>query len=1086
MTTPGDLQVWVMGLTGGNPVWDDTQWAVQNRLIPLDAEYVLDNQGAATFKLLRATRADSGTGGVITDGFLPTRGQYIAISDSTCTNPSTGGGTVYYSGVIQSWQFEKMYNSNEVIGVVQAVGLGQILDQIPLQNLHQIDSGGYPPGDPLLSHPTFNMEGQSQGQVIGNMVIGGDGNGQFSYDPTAAASLWDRWNILNSVCVYVGSTSALIPPLTVAAIDMAVQTMLQAAFQEILPTDGMTIKGLLDYLCGPSRGLAWTVDIGSSGWEIDIYSATDITVGSIPAASSVTANLDGTATSVRLHAGALDEYDGVEIRGALHVYCGTVSPIDGTLTSGWASAQESDYANPLSTLASPGNYFPDQLRAIASAIRASGTLSDVYCRFILPTISGWFWCKDTAGVPVSGTIQQLCPALSWSGSTLTVSGTGDSSPNPPEARLLPKLPWLTGIKANGTDLRLQEQQTRPGQIEPIVTTYKHPWVWVAADPTPILFTDLVHPPFSYWSETPSVSMDDRGPGIRIRYSIPHVLGLGHFTVGSSNLWDEYDPAVPVPGSAINPGSNWQNLVCTVAIHGDQPVLVTAYRAGASSTTARNILRVRRPDLQCWLVREHTIIGWTINSSGVFTPDEVPADTFVRNDYPIAQKLLDELSAYAFRKRTCATIILEGIQFPTWGVVGQMIDDLVEPDSSTTTTLSTMVTSLRFDFNPDRPRTIITTGDPALPMSQALAPTVPYFGGPVSVPMAGTTMGIAQRQETDKRTQAKHNINAKMAQPVPPAKSWPQFGTIRWAHDSSHGMYAECQLYNAAGTSLGNGAIGYIDIGKSILPTSFGDGAMYELAPVGMITFGGNTRRGFRAVRLATAGTVACYIDCAGFLGPYYWGNLLNSSGSSITTTIAGTASANDLQMQAPPAPGGYTPVGGIYLLPMPPIAAPGQAIVPLIMTESRGLNTAGGPMEKLDQFTIDYYCVFGGSGVSGAHDSYLIFGSITLLDTASATCYVVRHVCEMVLLHVDLFSGTTYEIKGTTAAGTSVGVGGQSSPVTIATDSLGNKLVLTGTTATANAKNGISVSGITWALTATPAANQNPFLSFQIRGGPCP
>ena len=144
MTLIGDLQIWVMGLTGGHVVWDDTQWAVQPRLIPGQSDYVLDNQGDATFRLLRETRVDDAADGIITDAFLPVRGQYIAVTDSICTNPSTGGGTVYYTGTVQSWQFEKLRNSTEVVGVVQAIGLGNVLDQIPVANLHHIDGGGYP------------------------------------------------------------------------------------------------------------------------------------------------------------------------------------------------------------------------------------------------------------------------------------------------------------------------------------------------------------------------------------------------------------------------------------------------------------------------------------------------------------------------------------------------------------------------------------------------------------------------------------------------------------------------------------------------------------------------------------------------------------------------------------------------------------------------------------------------------------------------------------------------------------------------------------------------------------------------------
>ena len=1088
MALVSDLQVWVMALSGGNPVWDDTAWVVQPRLVPAESDYVLDNQGAATFKLLRATRVDDAADGVITDAFLPTRGQYIAITDDVCTNPSTGGGNVYYTGVIQAWQFEKFFNSTEVVGMVQAIGFGQVLDQIPLQNLHEIDPGGYPPGDPLLSHPTFNMEGMSQGQIIGNMKVGPDGNGQFTSDPTAAGVLWDRLSILTHVCAYIADMSGLIPSLSLGFVDPAVSTLLSAPFEEVLPTDGMTIKGLLDYLCGPSRGLSWTVDDdGAGGWEIDIYSATDIAVGSIPAALSTNVTLDSTCVSVRLHAGALDAYDGLKITGANHVCCGTVSPIDGTMDSGWASAQETDYANPLSTLASPANYRADQKLAIANAIRASGTLADVYTRFLLATGGGVFWCKGVAGVPDPGSKQFLCPKLVWSGTALTVSGSADASPNAPEARLLPKLPWLTGVLADGTDTRIQEQKTRPAQIEPLVMTYEMPGVYYSTDADPVQFADLLHPPFSWWSETPSVSMDDRGPGIRIRYAIPHMLGLNHFSIGASNAWDEYDPAVGYGASGnINPASDWEKLICTVALQADQPVMVEAYRSGVTSTTARNILRIRRPDLQCWLVRQYTIMGWKIDGSGLFKPDEVPADTFVRNDYPVAQKLLDELSAYAFRKRTCATIILEGIQLTAWGLVGTMIDQLIEPDGSTAITLSTMVTSVRFDYNPEAPRTIISTGDPALPVSQALAPTIPYFGGSVSVPQAGTTVGASQRQDTHGRTMAKNAINPSMARNGPPPKAWGFYGTVRWFFDpASGGQLAECQLYNAAGTVLGTADIGWIDIAQSIAPTTFGDGAIYELSPIGQLTKSvsgvSHTRRGFRIVRTVKEGSIAfTAVATAAGSGSGVVGLLSTTGGGSpIQTTIAGTAADNYLPMQVPTMVGGTTtPVSAaaLYEIPNPPAPASNETIIPLCLSGTRALNAGGGGMEYGEYFTIEYCATIYQTSSAVANHSWIIHGTITCQDVGGSFT-VIRHTA-VVTMFTAHFSSSIVWTTGAADTASIITSGNHAGGSTILTCStLAHILALTSSGAS---------PGYAYSLTLTPTGGYTSELSFTVRGGVTP
>jgi hypothetical protein len=69
--------VWVMSLVAGLVVWDDTQWYVETRLLPIDCNVTPGAHGDATFRLLRETRTDNPTTGAVSETFFPTRGQYV-------------------------------------------------------------------------------------------------------------------------------------------------------------------------------------------------------------------------------------------------------------------------------------------------------------------------------------------------------------------------------------------------------------------------------------------------------------------------------------------------------------------------------------------------------------------------------------------------------------------------------------------------------------------------------------------------------------------------------------------------------------------------------------------------------------------------------------------------------------------------------------------------------------------------------------------------------------------------------------------------------------------------------------------------
>lgn len=898
LTTPF-IKTWIMPLAGGVPTWDDSTWYVEDRLIPVRSNRTPGSMGTASFRLMRRSRNDDKSS-AITSSWQPIRGQYVAITTQACTGPGQAG--TLWVGYIEDYDTSPLKYIDDEIGSVSCRELGGILRQVPLANPRVYDlTLVSPDGIALNTLPTANSEGYTQGEVIGNAYAAPAGvqpagytRYQWAAQPsdcgTSGSNYWSRWALIDHFAHW--NYSPILPSVMLSA-PSNVKTLLTTSAKEVFKLSGLKFDGLLNLMCGASRGLQWWITVSSSvanTWVINIASAIDVAVGSIPAATLTTANIESTDVSVRLSNSGFDIYDAVEINGNAIVFAGTVSPIDATAAAGWSSTSETDYKAGASGAAGYGALTNDQKLARNRMYRKSGLLADVYTRFLVAQDSTYqFQCKGISGLPVAGTVQFFCPLITWSGTTAAVDNTHNMAPYPPDARLLRQLPWSEGVQGDGTDLRSAEQKARPKYLEPVVLSYQVPG-------SPTDWSNLVHPPFKYW-HAPSLTPDPRGPALRIEFEYPEMLAAVDWTSGSPAV-TEYDPTL----SSSYGASDWRKLVFTVAMASDQRVKVASYRSGVSSSTYRNPLRIERPDIHCWVVRKYSILG--LKTDG--TPDEVSADAFVRNDFAVAQKLADEAAAFAFRTRSASTIVLtQPWNPPGWADIGITIGDLNEQKGGVTQitrTLHTSVTDIEYNWDVKRPRIAVTTGDAALPDSTAIVALTPAFGGPVSTSLGMTLPATVQRIDTELKDVQKSQERVPIKTGRLPVSTTPtRYVRIRWApfpigSIGTIGDFSEGQEVDSTGANVSPTHVVWIDTIGSCRPEWFG-AVYYEAVSLGTVTRNSSTRELFRAIKVVdSSGPSSALFEVEGAGGGSTIVQLNDSGHASINTTINGVANPNYFEL----------------------------------------------------------------------------------------------------------------------------------------------------------------------------------------------
>lgn len=887
--TSAYIKVWVMAFTGGVPVWDSSQWSVENRLVPQRSMQTNGSVGQASFRLLRASRQDD-SGAPVVSSWSPIKGQYVAITTQACSVPGAAGSL--WVGYIEDFQTITTRNVADAIGSVTARQLGGVLDQVPLANPRIFDlTGASADGIALLSIPTANADGLTQSEVIGNAVDAPAGvqpggytrrqwAGKAADCGTSGTNYWSRWSLIDHFIHW--NYSPLIPTVALSAASN-VQTLLDTAAKEVFKLQGLTLKGLLDLMCGAGRGLRWYISYSGNTWTINILSALDAAVGDIPAATATAVTL-ANDVSVRLVTSGFDQYDAVEVNGAPIVFGGTISPIDSTADKGWSSTSLTDYLSGASGATGYGSLTASQQIARNRAFRKSGILGDVFTRYVVAqdTADG-FRCKNVAGVPVAGSVQVFCPEITWIASVAAIDDSSNMCPYPPEARLLRQLPWAEGVKGDGTDIRDAEQKAKPKYLAPVALSYQ---ILGEAD-----WSDLCNPPFGKWHK-PSLGVDSRGPALRVEFEYPEMLAYADWT-GSPAI-TEYDPSLTTAYGA----SDWRFLVLTVAMQSDQRVKVASYRSGTTSATYRNPLRVSRPDINCWVMRKTTIVGLNIDG----TPDEVPADTFVRNDFPVAQKLADELAAFAFRDRTGAVItITQPWSPPAWAGIAALLSTLTEPAGAPAYTLNTPVTSVEQVWDEKAPRLIVITGDPSLPDSTALVPLSPAFGGTVSTAMGCTLPAMVQRLDADVKEvqRAQERVPIITGRLPVPSTAATEYIRARWDVDPTTAFYdaSEGQAVDASGSNLSPTKIVWVDSTGSCRPEFFGN-VWYEAENIGTETRNFVTRDLYRLVRIAPqsgSGTVVYQVTGLNATATTVV-RIEDSGGSAINTTINGSAGTNNFEL----------------------------------------------------------------------------------------------------------------------------------------------------------------------------------------------
>lgn len=888
MTITALIKVWVMALSGGIVVWNPSLWYVEDELVPIRSNKTTGSAGACSFRLLRRSRKDSAST-TIASSFSPQRGQYCAITTWACTLPGNTG--TLWAGVLDGKSTRPLKGSSDRIGSITAHELSAVLDQVPVSGLRMRDPAGViANGIPLLTNPDANLAGQTQGEVIGNGILApvavqnADGTRlQFASLPedcgTAAADYFSRWLLLDHV-LYWTYTEGL--PLISINASVALKAHLSETVKEVISLKGnLTIKGLLDLLAGQARGLYWTADFeAGAGIRIDLWSGLDAAVGTIPAATATAVTLANDEDLVLGESG-VDLYDAVEVVGNPIVFCGTISHIDSTMDFGWSAAEETAYLVGASAGTGYAGLTDDAEKIERNRlVRKSGRLADVYVRYIHKVSSSQeFLCKAAAGVP-AGTTQYFYPSIDWNGTTATIDDMTSRGPYAPSARLMRQLPWPNGKSAGGTDDRTDEQKARPAYMSPLVLSYRV--AGASAD-----WSNLCHPPSSTWG-TPRVSIDSRGPALRVEYEQPEMLADGRF---SGAALSEFDPSYVTSYGASDPAK----LVLTVAGESDQRVLVRKYRSGYDASSARNILRINRADIHCWVVRKYTALGLDVNGA----LDETATDVFVRNDWAVAEKIANEAAAFAFRPRTGARITLVTPHNPPgWcSTLGVLISTLT--DGAQVNTLNTYLSNIDQEWDPAKPRLALTTSDPIFPDSTAMAPLVPSLGGTVSNALGTTLPAMVQAIDGHVRElqKAQESVPIHTQQMgIPPSATADIYVRIRWSFTVSAGHLvdgSEGEIVDSSGAALSSKLV-WIESKTSlgnVRPSLFG--AVYYLCEDAgsNVTRGGVTRALYRAKSFAGYyGTTDQGFEARIVAGV---GKIYNDVLSAIQTTIGGAAAADN-------------------------------------------------------------------------------------------------------------------------------------------------------------------------------------------------
>jgi len=266
------------------------------------------------------------------------------------------------------------------------------------------------------------------------------------------------------------------------------------------------------------------------------------------------------SANVVVQKSSVDVVDVVTVRGAKRRSCFTVSYDDSTITSGWTSADQTDYNNGASTASSPaypGAANVDERQKRNASARAVDKLRDVYARFVL--VDNWN-LKANDGQNGLAEANVVFP--------LGDGGLAEDAPYrayPPGIKLLPTLPLLSHHDYSGTNIKDETHVVPTGdapyqELPPIVLTpllddtnfYVH-----------VENVGIVRSAYyagtgddRNWSGSVIVEPDSRSIRVQVTGAPQHKIAKNEFSPVDSSDWaiDRWD---------------WQDFIFTIAVEDER-------------------------------------------------------------------------------------------------------------------------------------------------------------------------------------------------------------------------------------------------------------------------------------------------------------------------------------------------------------------------------------------------------------------------------------------------------------------------------------------------------------------------------------
>ncbi len=736
----GRVRVWVLpaAQAGANASFPwSLDFVEEKRLIPIQSSKAPAGLGRANFRMLRARRDDGDGDGLVNDPGQIVAGAYIAITAGT-DEFTVEAPYLRWWGYISKVNRRPIAGTDDEIGTVEALGPGYLIDGGRLQGWQQADGAG--DRKTVKSPPTWNLT-DHHGTVVGNVTdieLGLEGDPPvFTRSTTlceigVGARYGSRLELLKHLCAFC--VPEYLPSLLPFDMSGNVFDFLDdTTLPEVIDPRECTLRGAIDLVVSRARGFGWTISIADGGkWFIDVYpliSADDDVDSSYPTAAGTEIDLgEHDVEDFQTVEDGADLYDAVEVLGARIVHCSGLAMNDNG-DKAWADGQETSYR--AASAVNPDEKISDWKQRNAQ-LRASPSLCDVFTRFkVKEPDTGPLGRSALPGEEDSDPETPFFPKVVFTGSgTPTLDDTDPQDPYWPTSRILRTIPWPEGVKADGTDTRNQAAKVRPTYLKPRIFRYLED---ATVEETGLPWQDLT---ISYKQRGGvEAECDDRLPALIVRMCPPELLAKNHWD-SDLDAKADVDPNIT---NAKRPPVDWETLVFTVAMESDQRVSYLKIRPGLSEDQVRRVLPLTYEQLECWVVHAGTVLGVTAAGAAERVPDPV----FTRNEFPIAKRLADTASAWAFRTRSSATIVLTRVdEMPEWAEIGTMISTAV--DGEKRRVINTVVENETTDWNVDSPRTTITTTIPDRPDFKGQAGVgSPTAGGAISVALSGTVPQAVQ-------------------------------------------------------------------------------------------------------------------------------------------------------------------------------------------------------------------------------------------------------------------------------------------------------------------------------------------------------